>query len=130
MADSRSTLDDEVDDEPLEDSRETCGFWYSREGECRIGPLSLDVGGPCADCPRAAEGPAPLLTDAERDAVRMAGELYTHIAEHVTGDGPAWDADLAELAAAVHVIQRAVMAQAAARAYPGEFRLLGRACGD
>ena len=35
------------------DSRETCGFWYSVTGECRIGPLSLEVGGPCPDCPIA-----------------------------------------------------------------------------
>ena len=55
MTDSRSTLDDEVDDEPVPDSRETCGFWYSREGKCRIGRLSLEVGGPCADCPRVGE---------------------------------------------------------------------------
>lgn len=62
MTDSRSTLDDEVDDEPFADGRETCGFWYSREGECRIGPLSLEVGGPCSDCPRREEDWA----DAER----------------------------------------------------------------
>jgi hypothetical protein len=35
------------------DPRETCGFWYSREGKCRIGPLSLELGGPCPDCPEA-----------------------------------------------------------------------------
>jgi hypothetical protein len=52
VTDSRSTLDDEADDEPIEDARETCGFWYSREGKCRIGPLSLELGGPCSDCPR------------------------------------------------------------------------------
>ena len=57
MTDSNSTLDDEVDDEPVPDSRETCGFWYSREGKCRIGPLSIEVGGPCSDCPQAAGEP-------------------------------------------------------------------------
>lgn len=78
----------------------------------------------------ASDPGVPLLTDAEREAVRMAGLLYTHIAEHVTGDGPTREDDLAEVRAAVHVIQRAVMAQAAARAYPGEFRVLGGTCGD
>jgi hypothetical protein len=43
------------------------------------------------------------------------------------GDGPTRAADLAELTAAIHVIQRAVMAQAAARAYPGQYRPLGEA---
>jgi hypothetical protein len=53
MTDSRSTLDDEVDDEPFEDSRETCRFWDSRAGECCPG-ASLTVGEPCPDCPDAA----------------------------------------------------------------------------
>ena len=67
------------------------------------------------------------LTDAERKAVRMAGELYTFIAGEVIADGPVRDDDAAEIRTAVHVIQHAVMAQAAARLFPGEFRLLGRA---
>jgi hypothetical protein len=40
-------------------------------------------------------------------------------------DGPTRNDDLAEVRAAVHVVQRAVLAQAAARACPVEFRLLG-----
>jgi TIR domain len=66
-----------------------------------------------------------MLTDAERKAVRLAGELYTLIRDEVCGDGPARDADLAELAADIHRIQHRVTAQAAARMYPGEFRLMG-----
>jgi hypothetical protein len=66
-----------------------------------------------------------LLTREEREAVRMAGMAYTLIADHVVAYGPTRDADLAEIAAAVHVMQRAVLAQAAARWYRGEFRLLG-----
>ena len=69
-----------------------------------------------------AEG---LLTADEREAVRLAGQLYTLIAGHVVTDGPTRDDNLAEVRAAVHLIQRAVLAQAAARAYPLEFRLLG-----
>jgi len=71
----------------------------------------------------------PALTDAERQAVRMAGELYTHIADKVCGHGPTRDADLAEVCADIHRVQRAVEAQAAARAYPGEFRLMGEVIG-
>jgi Helix-turn-helix domain/Bacterial regulatory proteins, gntR family len=68
---------------------------------------------------------ASLLTADERQAVRQAGLLYTLIAENVVADGPTRDADLAELRAAVHLIQRTVLAQGAARAFPQEFRLLG-----
>jgi transcriptional regulator with XRE-family HTH domain len=65
------------------------------------------------------------LTAGEREVARQAGELYEYIAEHVIGHGPTRDEDLAELRAAVNVIKRMVLAQAAARAFPGEFRLLG-----
>lgn len=52
MTDSRSTLDDEVDDEPPEDSRETCHFWESRTAKCHFEPLKPGSE-PCADCPDA-----------------------------------------------------------------------------
>jgi hypothetical protein len=70
-----------------------------------------------------------VLTDAEREAVRMAGELYTHVQDKVCGNGPTRDDDLAELRASIHHVQRLVMAQAAARLYPGELRLMGEAIG-
>jgi hypothetical protein len=66
-----------------------------------------------------------LLTDDERNAVRMAGRLYAHIRDSVCGHGPTRADDLAELRASIHHVQRLVMAQAAARLYPGEFRLMG-----
>ncbi len=50
MTDSRSTLDDEVDDDPPEDTRETCWFWDVRAGECRYEMLFLGCE-PCASCP-------------------------------------------------------------------------------
>lgn len=43
----------------------------------------------------------------------------------ITGDGPARGADLAELAVHLHAIENTVLAQAAARAYPDRYRLLG-----
>jgi len=73
---------------------------------------------------------AGMLTDAERKAVRLAGELYTFIRDEVCGDGPAREPDLAELAADIHRIQHRVMAQAAARMYPDELRLMGQMVGD
>lgn len=73
-----------------------------------------------------AEGIASsLLTEHEDEAASQAGLLYTYIARNVVAHGPAREADLAELAAAIHVIQRMIMGQAAARAYPGRYRLLG-----
>lgn len=54
MTDSHSTLNDEVDDEPLEDSRETCYFWDSRAGKCHYEMLFLGCE-PCADCPEGKE---------------------------------------------------------------------------
>jgi hypothetical protein len=50
MTDSNSTLDDEVDDEPIEDSRETCWFWESHHETCRFESL-IPGSEPCADCP-------------------------------------------------------------------------------
>ena len=67
-----------------------------------------------------------LLTTDERAAIDMAGKLYTLIAERIVGLSTTRQADLAEIAAAVHVIQCKIMAQAAGRAYPHEFRLLGK----
>jgi hypothetical protein len=69
----------------------------------------------------------PALTSVERQVIRDAGRLYTRITSEVIGDGPTRDADAAELASAIHTIQRMVLAQAAARLFPDEFRLLGEA---
>lgn len=67
MTDSRSTLDDEVDDEPIEDSRETCGFWDSRAGECCPG-AALTIAEPCPDCPEASTAtPFRILVTGSRD---------------------------------------------------------------
>jgi len=65
-----------------------------------------------------------LLTDAERKAVRLAGELWGALCQ-VVDFGPTRDADLHELIVHVHAIQHAIMSNAAARAYPDEFRRLG-----
>lgn len=64
------------------------------------------------------------LTDAEHAVVEQAGALWAAICEAIP-DGPTRDADLRELIAHVHAIQHAVMANAAARAYPDRYRALG-----
>lgn len=71
-----------------------------------------------------------MLTDAERKAVRLAGELYCLIRDEVCGDTFTRDDDLAEVRASIHHIQQAVMAQAAVRLYPGELRLMGGIVGE
>ena len=65
-----------------------------------------------------------LLTDDEREALRLSGQL-ANACRKVIGDGPNANHDWAEMAAHIHNIQHALMSQAAARAYPTEFRLLG-----
>lgn len=75
--------------------------------------------------PAAVLPGADLLTAEERDLVQDLGRWYTRLAA-VTGDSPRTrEDDLREAQLHVHALQRAVMAQAAARAYPAQFRLLG-----
>lgn len=71
-----------------------------------------------------AERAEHLLTEDERTALRLSGEL-ANACHRIIGDGPTAEHDWAEMASHIHVIQHAVMAQAAARAYPDEYRLLG-----
>lgn len=66
-----------------------------------------------------------LLTEYEKLALDLTAQLATTLGG-IVGGGPTRAGDLNELLAHVHVIQNAVMAQAAARAYPGRFRLLGQ----
>lgn len=65
-----------------------------------------------------------LLTEDEHAAVALAADLARALTR-IPRWGPTRDGDLAELMAAVHTIQNAVLAQAAARAYPDRYRLLG-----
>jgi len=65
-----------------------------------------------------------FLTADEMSAVRQAGDLWGTLCK-VAGNGPTRDNDLHELIVHVHAIQQAVMSQAAGRAYPGTYRLLG-----
>jgi hypothetical protein len=45
----------------------------------------------------------------------------------ITGNGPTREADLPEAAHRIHGIQHMILAQAAGRAYPDRYRLLGEA---
>lgn len=65
-----------------------------------------------------------LLTEDEHRAVEMAGELWNLLCR-IVGQGASRGGDLNEFIHLVHGIQRGVLKQAAARAYPNQYRLLG-----
>lgn len=67
---------------------------------------------------------ADLLTPDEHHAMDLTAQLADTLAR-IVGDGPSRAHDLNELAGHVHLIQHAILAQAAARAYPDRYRLLG-----
>lgn len=68
-----------------------------------------------------------LMTAAEHRAVRLAGELASLISTVIITPGPSADGDRREVALHAHAIQNMVLAQAAARAYPNRYRLMGGA---
>lgn len=69
---------------------------------------------------------APVLTADELYAMDLTAQLARALSR-IVGNGPTRVDDLNELLGQhVHGIQHAVMAQAAARAYPDRFRLLGQ----
>lgn len=67
---------------------------------------------------------AELLTDLERRALALTGELAGMFGA-IVGPESSRHGDMAEIVAAIHVLQRYLMSQAAARAYPGHYRALG-----
>lgn len=66
-----------------------------------------------------------LLTESEHRAMAMTADLWNLLVGDVVGHGSAREGDIAELASDIHRIQERVLAQAAARAYPDKYRLLG-----
>lgn len=65
-----------------------------------------------------------FLTADEKHAIHLTAELWGRLTK-IVGEGPSRKHDLQELMKPIHDIQRAVMAQAAARAYPELYRPLG-----
>jgi hypothetical protein len=64
------------------------------------------------------------LTLAEIEAIELTVQLAGAFGR-IVSDGEQRSNDLREFCAALHVIQRMVMAQGMARAFPEHFRLLG-----
>ena len=65
-----------------------------------------------------------LLTDEEHELVGLLGRCFNMFCR-ITSQEDARPADLAEIADKIHQLQSAVLAQAAARAYPELYRTLG-----
>lgn len=66
-----------------------------------------------------------LLTDDEHEAMDLTVELYRILCDKVVGDGPSREQDLQEITGLIHQLQRMILSQAAPRAYPNKYRLLG-----
>lgn len=64
------------------------------------------------------------LLDIEHDALELTAELWNTLCR-IAGQGPSRAADLAEVAHHIHAIQHAILAQAAGRAHPQMYRLMG-----
>lgn len=65
-----------------------------------------------------------LLTADEKAAITKLGEVAT-ICSRIVAHGKTRNDDFGEIVLHIHNVQHAIMSQAAARAYPTEFRLLG-----
>lgn len=65
-----------------------------------------------------------MLTELEHEAMDLTAQL-SRTMRAIIGDGLAAEGDVAEMVAAVHVLQRMILSQAAARAYPDRYRPLG-----
>lgn len=64
------------------------------------------------------------MTPQEHDAVERAARLFDAVSSLI-GDAATASGDRQELAIHIHAIQNMVLAQAAARAYPEKYRLMG-----
>lgn len=88
--------------------REKCPRWEGSDDDC--GGCWIETG----------------LTDTEHHALMLTGQLAGYLRAIITaGGGPTIEADWAEAAHEIHTVQQRIMAQAAARAYPDAYRLMG-----
>ena len=65
-----------------------------------------------------------LLTSVEQEIIQDLGDIWSKICQAV-GDGTTRRDDLREIVTHIHALQYLIMSQAAARAYPQTYRLLG-----
>lgn len=74
--------------------------------------------------PRPPTPEPGLLTADEHAVMEITADLWNGLCR-IAGRGKTREADLTEACAHVHAIQHMILAQAAARAYPEHYRLLG-----
>ena len=83
-----------------------------------------------ADIAAAGARPPPLhqalrlMADDDQVGVDLPGEL-ADLLRTIIAPGPTREQDRREIVTHIHDIQNAILAQAAARAYPDRYRLLG-----
>lgn len=65
-----------------------------------------------------------LLTQNEFDALELSAKLVNTLRE-IIGDSQLGQLDMTEMVFHIHSVQNAILAQAAGRAYPDKFRLMG-----
>ena len=70
------------------------------------------------------------LTDDEHYAMDLTADLANILQRSVIGNGSQWKNDWSEAALQIHALQHTILRQAAARAYPDRYRLLGYAIGE
>ena len=66
-----------------------------------------------------------FLTEEEKNLLEDIADCYDQFVANVVGWNATRENDLEEIAFHIHALQNAVLAQAAARNYPGKYRLLG-----
>lgn len=65
-----------------------------------------------------------MLTYEEKALIESLSYAYNYFSE-IVADGPSRTDDMREVAFHIHALQNMVLAQAAAREYPSEYRLMG-----
>ncbi|MBC9005164.1 hypothetical protein [Micromonospora aurantiaca (nom. illeg.)] len=105
-------------DAPLTDEYHTAGVYCGESAHCTPPYPGALPGTPYQR--------GELLTELEHKAMGLTAELWETLC-HVVGTAASAGQDLAELAAPINALQHAILAQAAARAYPDRYRLLGGA---
>ena len=65
-----------------------------------------------------------LLYLAEHELLEVLADAYNRF-QQIVGGAPSAQGDLEEITAHIHGLQRMVLSQAAARAYPDKYRKLG-----
>jgi hypothetical protein len=66
-----------------------------------------------------------LLTGSEHEVISLLGRVAVLMSSEVIGNKRTREQDVAEMVHHIHVLQQMVLSQAAARAFPTWYRLLG-----